>query len=119
MAWLSVTTFMSSVASRVQEVRDMMERARIRRLQPHFILSFFQAALKHLGGTMLRREPGRFELTHVPAAIRNLAISSTPFARDGHAGMPHHIASVILFYASSMSDWVTGQITTVDGGMYV
>ena len=57
-------------ASRVQEVRDMMERARIRRLQPHFILSFFQAAFKHQGGTMLRREPGRFELTHVPAAAR-------------------------------------------------
>ncbi len=55
----------------------------------------------------------------MPKAIRNLAISSTPFARDGHAGMPHHIASVILFYASSMSDWVTGQITTVAGGMYV
>ncbi len=55
----------------------------------------------------------------MPEAIRNLAIASTPFARDGHAGMPHHIASVILFYASSMSDWVTGQITTVDGGMYV
>jgi len=58
-------------SSRVQEVRDLMERARIRRLQPHFILSFFEAAFKHLNGTMQRREPGRFELTHVPAAIRN------------------------------------------------
>jgi superfamily II DNA or RNA helicase len=58
-------------SSRVQEVRDLMERARIRRLQPHFILSFFEAAFKHLGGAMQRREPGRYELTHVPAAIRN------------------------------------------------
>jgi len=41
-------------SSRVQEVRDLMERARIRRLQPHFILSFFEAAFKHLGGTMQR-----------------------------------------------------------------
>jgi len=58
-------------SSRVQEVRDLMERARIRRLQPHFILSFFEAAFKHLGGTMQRREPGRYELTHVPAIIRS------------------------------------------------
>ena len=48
-----------------------MERAEARRLQPHYIESFFQEAFKRLGGTAKQREPRRFEVTHVPAPIRN------------------------------------------------
>ncbi len=44
---------------------------RPRRLQPHYIESFFLAAFQHLGGTARQREPRRYELTHVPAPIRN------------------------------------------------
>ena len=58
-------------ASRVQRIREEMERAEARRLQPHFIASFFLEAFKQLGGTIREREPGRYEITHVPAAIRN------------------------------------------------
>jgi hypothetical protein len=57
--------------SRVARVREEMERAETRRLQPHYIESFFLAAFKQLGGTARQREPRRYEVTHVPAPIRN------------------------------------------------
>jgi hypothetical protein len=58
-------------ASRVARVREDMERAEARRLQPHYIESFFIEAFKQLGGTARQREPRRFEITHVPAPVRN------------------------------------------------
>jgi superfamily II DNA or RNA helicase len=56
---------------RVQMIREDMERAEARRLQPHFIAAFFLEAFKLLGGTVREREPKRYEVTHVPAVIRN------------------------------------------------
>ncbi len=58
-------------ASRVQRVREDMERAEARRLQPHYIESFFLEAFQRLGGTAKQREPRRYEVTHVPAPVRN------------------------------------------------
>jgi SNF2 family DNA or RNA helicase len=58
-------------ASRVRRIREDMERAEARRLQPHYIQSFFLEAFQHLGGTIKQREPRRFEITHVPAPVRN------------------------------------------------
>lgn len=58
-------------ASRVAKVREDMERAEAKRLQPHYIESFFLEAFKQLGGTVRPREPKRFEVTHVPAPVRN------------------------------------------------
>lgn len=58
-------------ASRVQRVRADMERAEARRLQPHYIESFFLEAFKQLGGTLRLREPRRYEITHVPVMVRN------------------------------------------------
>jgi len=55
---------------RVAEIRQEMERAAARRLQPHFIRDFFLDAFQRLGGRISRREAGRWEITHVPAAIR-------------------------------------------------
>ncbi len=57
--------------SRVQRIREDMERADARRLQPHYIESFFREAFKHLGGTAKQRETRRYEITHVPAPVRN------------------------------------------------
>ena len=57
--------------SKVRQIREEMERADARRLQPHFIASFFLEAFKLLGGTIHEREPSRFEIKHVPAVIRN------------------------------------------------
>ena len=48
-----------------------MERAEARRLQPHYIESFFLEAFRRLGGAARQREPRRYEITHVPAPIRN------------------------------------------------
>jgi hypothetical protein len=71
--------------SKVEEIREQMERAEARRLQPHFIRSFFLEAFKHLGGTIHKREPGRYEIKHVPSAIRERARQRS----YGH-GMPVH-----------------------------
>lgn len=57
--------------SQVRRIREDMERAEARRLQPHYIESFFLEAFRHLGGTVRQREPRRYEITHVPAIIRN------------------------------------------------
>jgi hypothetical protein len=54
----------------VQAIRQEMERLEARRLQPHYIAGFFRAAFAHLGGSMREREAGRYEITHVPALIR-------------------------------------------------
>jgi SNF2 family DNA or RNA helicase len=58
-------------ASRVFRIREEMERAEARRLQPHYVESFFLEAFKGLGGAVRQREARRFEVTHVPAPVRN------------------------------------------------
>jgi len=58
-------------ATRVYRIREEMERAEARRLQPHYVESFFLEAFGRLGGTIKQREPRRYEVTHVPAPIRN------------------------------------------------
>jgi SNF2 family DNA or RNA helicase len=58
-------------ASRVQRIRQDMERADARRLQPHYIESFFLQAYASQGGSVRQREPRRFEIAHVPAPIRH------------------------------------------------
>lgn len=57
-------------ATRVQKIREDMERADARRLQPHYVESFFHAAFNRLGGTSRQREPRRYEVTHVPTQVR-------------------------------------------------
>ncbi len=57
-------------ASRVQEIREMMQRAEARRLQPHYIGSFFAEAFDHLGGRLIPKEEGRFEIRNVPFEVR-------------------------------------------------
>lgn len=57
--------------TRVRQIREDMERADVRRLQPHFIAAFFLEAFKLLGGTIHERETKRYEIKHVPAVIRN------------------------------------------------
>src|ERR1035441_5052922 len=60
-------------ASQVQRIREDMERAEARRLQPHFIESFFLEAFQILGGSIKEREPRRYEITNVPALARQRA----------------------------------------------
>ncbi len=56
-------------ASRVARVREDMERAEARRLQPHYIEEFFLEAFGRLGGTLRQREPRRYEVKRVPAPV--------------------------------------------------
>jgi superfamily II DNA or RNA helicase len=56
--------------SRVRRIREEMERAEARRLQPHFISEFFLEAFGALGGTIHEREPRRYEIKYVPAPVR-------------------------------------------------
>lgn len=51
-------------------VKEEMERAEARKLQPYFIRTFFKEAFEHLGGDLKPREAGRFEITWVPSVIR-------------------------------------------------
>lgn len=55
----------------LQRIREEMERAETRRLQPHYVESFFLEAFKRLGGNARQREPRRYEVSYVPAQIRS------------------------------------------------
>jgi SNF2 family DNA or RNA helicase len=52
------------------QMQRLMEEARARRLQPHYIEWAFRHAFQRLGGRLARRERGRYEITHVPASVR-------------------------------------------------
>lgn len=55
---------------RLFAVKEEMEKAEARKLQPYFIRAFFEQAFQQVGGELRAREPGRWEITHVPAIIR-------------------------------------------------
>lgn len=57
-------------AERLFAVKEEMEKAEARRLQPFFIRSFFMKAFDGLGGSLHPREAGRFEVTYVPTSVR-------------------------------------------------
>ncbi|HEX2909868.1 MAG TPA: helicase-related protein [Chloroflexia bacterium] len=56
--------------ARLQAVKDMLQRAEVNRVVPYFIASFFQEAFSHLGGSIHKRESGRYEVTNVPMELR-------------------------------------------------
>ena len=66
-------------------VKEEMEKAEARKLQPYFIRAFFTEAFQTLRGELRPREPGRHEVRHVPAAIRErdrvIGESRTPVLR--------------------------------------
>lgn len=57
--------------SDVEALREQMDEARARRLQPFYVERFFLDAFRQLGGRVSRREPGRYEVQNVPAALRD------------------------------------------------
>ena len=57
--------------SQVLRIREQMERAEVRRLQPHYIESFFLEAFSRLGGRVTEREHRRYQVSHVPAQVRD------------------------------------------------
>ncbi len=65
-------------------MRRQMDEARARRLQPHYIEGAFTAGFRRLGGRLARREKGRFEITHVPAIVRQALPASGRHRADTH-----------------------------------
>jgi superfamily II DNA or RNA helicase len=82
--------------ARVYQIREEMERATARRLQPHFTAMFFLEAFKRLGGKYYEREPHRYEITFVPAIIRNRV------ARGNHRAVIQHRYERVVFEKEQM-----------------
>jgi len=57
--------------SRFIKIREDMERAETRRLQPHFVSAFFREAFHQLGGTIREREPHATRSRTSRPVIRN------------------------------------------------
>ena len=55
--------------TKVHELKQQMERAMARRIQPHYVHDFFLEAFKRLGGKAFPREEGRYEITHIPPLL--------------------------------------------------
>jgi superfamily II DNA or RNA helicase len=51
-------------------VREEMEKAEARKLQPFYLRKFVIEALGRHGGELREREPDRYEIKHVPATVR-------------------------------------------------
>ncbi len=70
-------------------IREEMEKAEAKKLQPHYIRSFFLAAFEILGGVVRKREQGRFEITRVPSKVQE---------RGKHDRDPRHNNPVLARY---------------------
>jgi superfamily II DNA or RNA helicase len=55
---------------RLFSLKEEMEKAEARKLQPYFIRSFFSQAFEQLEGDLRPRETGRYEINFVPGCIR-------------------------------------------------
>jgi 3-oxoacyl-[acyl-carrier protein] reductase len=66
--------------------------------------------------TRLTAAKGKGDAMGVPQPIREAMLQRIPFARYGN---PEDIANVVLFFASPLSDYVTGQVVNVSGGMQI
>ncbi len=67
---------------RLFAIRDEMERAEARRLQPYFVRAFFLKAFDELKGSIYYREAGRYEITNVPHALRTRPAPTKATERD-------------------------------------
>lgn len=57
--------------AKINKIKEDMERREARRLQPFYIQSFFENAMKASGGIWHKREKDRFEITRVPYSVIN------------------------------------------------
>jgi hypothetical protein len=51
-------------------VKEAMEKAEARKLQPFYLRRFVVESLGRYGGELKERETGRYEIKHVPATVR-------------------------------------------------
>lgn len=66
----------------LQQLRAAMDEARARRLQPHYIELAFKAAFTRVGGRIVKREQGRYEIPNVPQQIRSASRYAIPTKYD-------------------------------------
>jgi len=55
---------------RLYMVKDAMEKAEAKKLQPFYLRRFVVESLARYGGELREREAGRYEIKHVPANVR-------------------------------------------------
>lgn len=60
-------------AAELSQLREQMDEARARRLQPYYIERAFREAFTKLGGRMVPREKATFEIKNVPVEVRQEA----------------------------------------------
>jgi len=65
---------------RLFSIRDEMEKAEARKLQPFFVRSYFLEAFKRVGGSVRDRESRRYEITYVPQSV--IAMDKQLIGRD-------------------------------------
>lgn len=61
----------SMTLGKVIDIRSEMARTESNKLQPYFIEAFFVEALRHLGGSIMPREKGTYEIIYVPSSVSN------------------------------------------------
>lgn len=66
--------------------------------------------------TRMTAEKGAGDAMGIPRAMREAALERIPFGRYGR---PEDVARVVLFLASPLSDYVTGQELNVSGGLQI
>ncbi len=66
--------------------------------------------------TRMTAPKGPTDITGIPEAIRQQMLKKIPFRRFGD---PEDVAGAVLFFASPMSDYVTGQEINVSGGLQI
>lgn len=57
----------------VMSIKEDMERAEMRKLEPHYLQSFFLNAMNVAQGRVANREPGRYEVLRVPRDVQKKA----------------------------------------------
>jgi len=78
-------------ASRVHRIREDMERADARRLQPHYIESFFLEAFQQLGGTARTDEV----ITHLVGLIGSSVRVTLEVDAEVPAGVPDNVVRTV------------------------
>ncbi len=88
------------------------------------MLTYTKGLAKELAGSQIlvnAVSPGfigqtAFHDTFTADAARKAAVSGIPLGREG---TPEDVANAVLFLASSMSDYLTGESIEVNGGMFM
>lgn len=84
------------------------------------IIGFSKSLAKELASRKIRVNcvaPGFIDTRMTEAMTedqKKMILSSIPMERMGN---PQEVANAVLFLASSLADYITGQVLTVDGGM--